>query len=97
MEEHVKKDMSEVTELDLMREFMDLTNQPLLETELTVSKFMEYTGVEKNRARYLLSKYQQQGLLKVRKISMNRTNINAYSPAEGTTWKDVVDAMKHKE
>ena len=90
------KDMEEVSELDLMREFMKLTDRTVKETELTVNDFMEYMKVTRNRARYLLAKYEADGLLKCRKVSVNQSSVNAYSPAKGT-WKDVVETLKREE
>ena len=91
MEKNV--DMENVTELDLMKEFMHLADKPLQEDELTVNMYRDYMGVDRNRARYLLSKYEQMGMLKSRKVAINGTAVNAYSPADGT-WKDLVQRMK---
>lgn len=96
MEENVNKKMEDVTELDLMKEFMRLTDEPLREDELTVNMYRDYMDVTRNRARYLLARYEQMGLLKLRKVSINGTAMNAYSPAEGT-WQDLVKRMKNKE
>lgn len=96
MEENVERDMEEVTELDLMKEFMELTNKPLQENELTISMFMEYMDVTRNRARYMLAKYEEKGILKSRKFIMNGTSVNAYSPAKGT-WKEAVEKLKNQE
>lgn len=95
MEKNVKKNMEEVTELDLMKEFMRLTDKSLREDELTVNMFMDYMDMERNRARYLLAKYEAKGILKVRKVRVNASAVNAYSPAEGT-WKDAVEAIKEE-
>lgn len=96
MEENVNKNMEDVTELDLMKEFMRLTDKPLQENELTVNMYKDYMDVTRNRARYLLARYEQMGLLKLRKVTINGTAMNAYSPAEGT-WQELVRRMKNKE
>jgi hypothetical protein len=85
--------MEDITELDLIKEFIKLTDKPLRSNELTVRRFMEYADVERNRARYVLAKYEEMGLLKMRKVVINGAALNAYSPAKGT-WKDLVESMK---
>lgn len=96
MEEDVNRNMENITELDLMKEFMRLTDRPLQENELTVNMYKDYMDVTRNRARYLLARYEQMGLLKLRKVIINGTAMNAYSPAEGT-WQELVERMKNKE
>ncbi|MGC9423765.1 hypothetical protein, partial [Vibrio sp.] len=77
MEENVNKNMEDITELDLMKEFMRLTDKPLQENELTVNMYRDYMDVTRNRARYLLARYEQMGLLKLRKVTINGTAMNA--------------------
>ena len=92
MEENIEN-MDDVTELDLMKEFMKLTDKPLQPNELTVRMFMDHMDINRNKARYMLAKYEEKGVLKSRKVIMNGTSVNAYSPADGT-WKDAVEKLK---
>lgn len=93
MADKLDKSMEDITELDLMKEFVELTNKPLRSNELTVRNFMEYADVDRNRARYMLARYEELGFLKMRKVIINGTSVNAYSPAKGT-WRDLVESLK---
>jgi orotate phosphoribosyltransferase-like protein len=93
MEEDVSRSMEDVTELDLMKEFMRLADKPLQEYELTVNMYKDYMNVSRNKARHLLYKYEQMGLLKKRKVTINGSAMNAYTPAEGS-WQELIDKMK---
>lgn len=90
------KDMEDVTELDLMNEFMQISTKPLRENELTVNDLMSHMNITRNRARYTLSKYEQAGLLKSRKVIIDSSSVCAYSPVSGS-WRDVVEAIKQEE
>ena len=85
-----------ITEQDMMLEFMRITNQQLEPNELTVNLFIDKMGIERTKARYILSKYHDKGVLKARTITIDSAAVNAYSPALGT-WKDVVEAIKNEE
>jgi hypothetical protein len=90
-----KIDMENVTEEDLMKEFMRIATEDIKPGELTVNMFMEYTGVTRNRARHLLAKLEDHGVLKMRKVVIGSTVMNAYSP-KNDTWKDVIDQIKQE-
>jgi len=91
----MEKKIEEITNLDLMREFIKLTDNEIKPGEISVAMFME-EGYTRNRARYTLSKYRELGVLKTRKVLVDGKSVNAYSPKEGT-WKDVVERMKQEE
>lgn len=93
MDEKMNVNPDDITELDLMKEFMKLTDVPLQPNELTVRMFMEHMNVDRNKARHTLYKYENLGILKSRKVIMSGTQVNAYSPKNGT-WEDVVKKMK---
>ena len=88
----------QITEDDLMKEFMEITahSKTQKENELTVDNFIEKAGVPKGRARYILKKYEDAGILQSRKVQIGSDIVNAYSPNHGT-WKDVVKAIKQEE
>lgn len=85
-----------ISEEDMMLEFMRITNQELEPNELTVNSFMDKMKIDKAKARYILNKYHEKGLLKARTITIASAAVNAYSPALGT-WRDVVNAIKNEE
>lgn len=87
--------IEELTEEQLMQEFMRLMDQTPRPTELTVNSFAETMEMPRDRARYLLYKYELRGVLKARKVRVGTSSVNAYSPAKGT-WKDAVDLMKQE-
>lgn len=96
MEENIEKNMEDITELDLMKEFIRLADKPLLPNEITVNLLTEISGKRKRRARYILAKYEQEGFLNSRKIVIDGRCVNAYSPANGT-WEDVIKELENKE
>ena len=90
-----KINMENVTEEDLMKEFMRIATENIKPGELTVNMFMNSTSITRNRARHLLAKLEGNGILKKRKVVIDSTVMNAYSPKNGT-WKDVIDQIKQE-
>ena len=88
-------DMEHITEQDLMREFMEVVSEGLRDNEITVNMYMEHMGATRNVARHKLSMLEGKGILKKRKVVVDSTLMNAYSPRHGT-WKDVIDQIKQE-
>ena len=87
-----------ISEQDLIREFMDITieSQTIRPNELTVKALSDYMKISESSAKWLLRKLISEKLLRVRKVLVNSHIVNAYSPYSGK-WEDVINAIKHKE
>ena len=94
----MEKDMrlENVTEEDFMKEFAQLAaSESIKPNELTVNMFVEYANTTRNRARNYLAKLESSGVLRSRKVVVDSTVMNAYSPKHGT-WKDVIAQIKQE-
>lgn len=88
---------NDITEEQLMQEFVRIVSLSEKKAdELTARDFAKYANVHQRRAQYLLNKYTEKKILKMRKIVLNGSSTNAYSPYKGS-WKSVVEAIKNEE
>lgn len=94
----MEKRLSDISEQDLMKEFMSIVTESITirPNEITVKTLDEYMNLAKPNAEYILRKLELQNLLKVRKILIDGHVVNAYSPCSGT-WQDVIGAIKQEE